>query len=534
MRIFAVLIALFVCVFADSNISDINSTLIKQEKELKLRQETLSELNATLNDNSALLRNDYIYLRYSNYLNYHKLDNELKTLESELSKTKKSNLQQIDELNKKMTSTKEQIEILKEFENATLTSMLIPPEVENIKPITSPFDMFYGYSMIKNLKAMQASHLAKIGHIESIISLLNTRLELLKQMSEISKNPKINDEISDIKTQISEMLSAKEFAKTTYDVFIRKLDEQIISIRNSLKEQGKTLINILITIGVIFAIAFLLKFISKKYLEDGERLYIVNKVVNLTSVFLVLMVILFTFLENMTYIITVLGFVSAGLAIAMKDMFMSILGWFVITFGGTLSVGDRIKVRNTNNENLVGDIIDISLLRITIFEDITYVTYREQRRAGRIVFIPNNYIFNNIILNYTHSGMKTVWDGIDITLTFDSNHTKAMHIIRNIARKYSKGYTDIAKKQMVKLRNQYNIKNSNIEPRIFSFFEPYGITISVWYMTNSYTTLALRSNISSDILEALRAEPDIDIAYPSHTLYRGDKKNFHKENEELI
>lgn len=33
-----------------------------------------------------------------------------------------------------------------------------------------------------------------------------------------------------------------------------------------------------------------------------------------------------------------------------------------------------------------------------------------------------------------------------------------MYIIKNIARKYSKGYTDIAKKEMNKLRSQYSIK----------------------------------------------------------------------------
>ena len=58
-------------------------------------------------------------------------------------------------------------------------------------------------------------------------------------------------------------------------------------------------------------------------------------------------------------------------------------------------------------------------------------------------------------------------------------------------------------------------------PRIFSFFEPYGINISVWYMNNSYGTLALRSTISAEIIEALNAESDIKIAYPTQTLFMG-------------
>ncbi|KGT36394.1 membrane protein, partial [Campylobacter fetus] len=82
---------------------------------------------------------------------------------------------------------------------------------------------------------------------------------------------------------------------------------------------------------------------------------------------------------------------------------------------------------------------------------------------------------------------------------------------------------DIAKKQMNKLRDQYSIKNPNVEPRIYSFFEPYGINISVWYMTNSYAALALRSTISAEIIEALNLEEDIKIAFPTQTLFFGKK-----------
>ena len=157
----------------------------------------------------------------------------------------------------------------------------------------------------------------------------------------------------------------------------------------------------------------------------------------------------------------------------------------------------------------MGDIIDISLLRMTILEDITYTTYVENRRSGRVVFIPNNYIFTTLIANYTHGTFKTVWDGIDLTITFDSNHKKAMYLIKGITQKYSKGYTDIARRSLNKLRSQYSLKNTNIEPRIYSFLEPHGLTISTWYMTNSYAALTLRSTISADIVDAINKEDDI-------------------------
>jgi small-conductance mechanosensitive channel len=215
--------------------------------------------------------------------------------------------------------------------------------------------------------------------------------------------------------------------------------------------------------------------------------------------------------------VTILGFASAGIAIAMKDWFMSILGWFVIVIGGSVHVGDRVKfVRD--GVQYVGDIVDISPLRMTMQEDITLTSYMYNRRSGRMIFIPNNYIFTDMLANYTHAGLKTVWDGIDFTITYDSNTPKAVAIAKEVVKKYSKGYTDITRKQLNKLRKSYHLKNTNVEPRIYSFIEPYGVKISAWYMTNAYATLTLRSTISFEILEKIAAEPDIQLAYPTQSL----------------
>jgi len=113
-----------------------------------------------------------------------------------------------------------------------------------------------------------------------------------------------------------------------------------------------------------------------------------------------------------------------------------------------------------------------------------------------------------MIANYSHAGLKTVWDGIDIMITFDSNSNKATSIAKEVAKKYSKGYTDITRKQLNKLRSSYHLKNTNVEPRVFAFIESYGVRVSVWYLTNAFATLTLRSTIS---LEILSKEEDIEF-----------------------
>jgi small-conductance mechanosensitive channel len=253
-------------------------------------------------------------------------------------------------------------------------------------------------------------------------------------------------------------------------------------------------------------------------MSDTERFYTINKALNITFIVLLLFTMLSAYIENVSYFVTVVGFASAGIAIAMKDWFMSLLGWFVIIFGGAIRVGDRVKFIK-NGAVYVGDIVDISLLRMTLHEDITLTTLMSNRRSGRIVFIPNNYVFTDMIANYSHDGLSTVWDGIDFLVTFDSNYKKAAELSKQIATKYSKGYTDITKKRLNKIRSHYSMKSINVEPRIFTFIEPYGVKISVWYHTNSFATLTLRSTISSEILRLIEENDDIFIAYPTQSVY---------------
>lgn len=113
----------------------------------------------------------------------------------------------------------------------------------------------------------------------------------------------------------------------------------------------------------------MLKFIAKKYIKDSERYYTATKIINFININIIFLILLFAYIENITYLVTILGFASAGLAIAMKDMFMSMLGWCVIIFGGSFRVGDRVKVFQ-NDTTYIGDIIDISFYALLFMKSL--------------------------------------------------------------------------------------------------------------------------------------------------------------------
>lgn len=478
-------------------------------------EEHIGKIDEELKDNTWLTR-------YSNFITYQKLIEELTSVDKTLKKIKrrrdKKSVEQAEVLAKRQETLEKQLELLSEFKRSPFAQMIKPPELSDAPKITNPLAIISGFSYTKQLKTDRESYKDRLDGLGTLINKLKTKEELVLAILEIIAMPKYIGELGVVRHEIEEFEAAQDISVTTYSVYEKKVDEAIIRTSDDIGEQMKRAFNIGIFIVLVIIMSLLFKFGAKKYITDNERFYMANKIINFINVTLIVLILLFAYIENVTYLVTVVGFASAGIAIAMKDMFMSVLGWMVIVFGGSFHVGDRVKVQK-DGLPYVGDIIDISLLRITILEDITLTSYMENRRSGRIIFIPNNYIFTTLISNYTHVTMKTVWDGIDLTITFDSNYKKAMYLIKNITKKYSKGYTDIARKQLNMLRNQYSLKNTNVEPRIYSFLEPHGLTISTWYQTNSYAALTLRSTLSAEIIEAINKEDDITIAFPTQTLH---------------
>jgi len=462
---------------------------------------------------------------YSNYHTYKELkkqevflDADIKRLEKKKKLTKEQEETLEKEKEKKVTLMGK-LQLLKEYEKDPFEKFLTPPSIDDVPTVSNPFAVIGALSYQKKLNSDQESYSSRYESIKDIMIKLKEKDSILKQLI-----PRSQDKESYIQEYEENQAKMKTFEpvidifKTTNNVYTKKIDEIKLNLRNNIKREVSKAFTIGAVILFFILLLFLIKYFVRKYMSANDRFYTINKALNITFILLTLLTLLLAYIENVSYLVTILGFASAGIAIAMKDWFMSLMGWFTIVLGGSIHVGDRVKFVRDGVE-YVGDIVDISMLRMTMHEDVTITTYTTNRRSGRIIFIPNNFIFTDMIANYSHAGLKTVWDGIDFMITFDSDIHKASQIAKEITKKYSKGYTDITRKQLNKLRSQYSIRNTNVEPRILTFIEPYGMKISAWYLTNSYATLTLRSTISAEIIKRIHEEDSINLAFPTQSIY---------------
>ena len=495
---------------------DAEKKRLEEERKLQ-KQIKINDLKKRIEGIDQKLQDNILLKRYSNYDAYRKISNELAELQKSLTKVSDKTEEQVYHLNNKIRIKKNELELISEYKGSPIGSLINPPEIEKYEDITNPFGIINALSYIKKIENNKKQFFSVEKDISQLINLLDEKLFVFLELYNLDTKPEYKDEIKFLDKEKKDFNMVLEIVSTTEEVYARKIEQVILEIKSQISEQITKVFSIAMIIFGLFVITFLIKMALKKYFSQNENYYMTNKVINFLVVFIVLMIMLFSYIDNVSYLVTILGFASAGIAIALKDWFMSIFGWLVIVTSGSIHVGDRIKVTR-DGQQVVGDVLDISLFKITIREDITYTSYTTNRRTGRIFFIPNNYVFSEMIANYTHSGLRTVWDGIDITITFDSNHKKAQHIAKEILKHYSKGYTDITRKQLSKMRSKYQLRATGVEPRVYTFVESHGIVISAWYLTNSYSALVLRSTMSPEILEAFMKESDIHIAYPTQQI----------------
>lgn len=514
----------------------------QQKPKTNTNENAIKTINADLNLlNRSLSGNENPWIRrYNSHIKYIAITNQIKAVEWQLKRTKSSG-KSADEyqiLSNRLEALQRQKKFFSDYEGNPYRELTEVKEIEEIPQVTNPIAIFSGINFLKGIKTQEKTLQNNQKTLKETLDLLEQKRALLTNLLKLQDKKDQYDTLKEIQKVQSikiDLQSAQSILETSIEVFGRKVTELDLNITGQIQKQTLRTIYIAILCLVIFFIALAIKIALRKYLED-ERLYIANKIINFSYISLIVIVLLLSYLNNITYLVTFLGFVSAGLAFAMRDLFMSVLGWFVIVVGGGLHTGDRIRIHR-DNTTYVGDILDISMTRITLLEDVTLNTYLETRRAGRIIFIPNNFIFNTVISNYTHGGMTTIWDGIDFTITFDSNHKKAIEIATEVARKYSKPHIEIGKKRMARLKERYSLKRISLEPRVFNMIEPNGMKISLWYQTNAFTTLNVRSSISAEIIELLAKEQDIKIAYPTTKIVNtgsdGVWERFtHEENHE--
>ena len=271
---------------------------------------------------------------------------------------------------------------------------------------------------------------------------------------------------------------------------------------------------LIFTISLIaFFIVFhrLILFLLKKSEKDSMTRYKIRKFSAYTLSFITIITILFVWAASFSQLATIIGLLSAGLAIALKDIIVDSIGWLFIILRRPFFLGDRIEIGDAK-----GDVVDIRMFQFSLLEVGKWV--EADQSTGRIIHVPNRLIFTHHLTNY-NNGFGFIWNEIPVLITFESNWKKAKRILQEIANEHSFNFTEEAKEALKKKMARFMIYYRHLDPKVYTTVKDSGVLLTIRYLCRPKRRRISEEEIWEAILEAFSKEPDIELAYPTYRVY---------------
>lgn len=434
---------------------------------------------------------------YSNLLKAQALEDEIKMLERSIRNTsgkKKVELQQLLTL---QTSKKKILdELPQSFDNmlSKITLGDAPKEINIIE---------YVFTNQKSKFRIQAQKLTILQHeYGEAVDFLKRELESTLKLDprDTIKEYQLTKALDFFENARGLLENKKDVLKRTKEVYINDLEAY---------KQTQLPIHLvkIVILVFIFALFHLAKHVVIKRTKDEELLFRKKKVLNVTSFLTILLVLIILNINNLVYAATLIGVIAAAMTISMKEYLQSIATWFHLSFGNFIKVGDRILIQ-VNNNQIIGEVIHISLLKVTLYESINNTTSTQLKHAGRTIFIPNNFFVTNYVYNYTHDKMKTVYDLVEFHIAFGVDTKKVESLAIEIAYELTEKYIEVTTKQFQSLRNLYDMRSREFRPRIHFVPDPKYpcFTLQIWYVAPYHLVMELKSQLTQRVVKKFQSE----------------------------
>lgn len=208
---------------------------------------------------------------------------------------------------------------------------------------------------------------------------------------------------------------------------------------------------------------------------------------------------------------TFLGLLSAGIAIALRDLLVDMAGWLFIVWRRPFAPGDRIAV-----ETHSGDVIDQRLFQFTLLE--TGRVAGAGQSTGRIIHIPNGKVFTEPIINYTR-GFPYIWNEIPVVVTFESDWRAAKQILSEIANENVEHLSADAERGVRQAAQEFMIFYSKFTPVVYTDVVDHGVRLTIRYLEEPRRCRGSEEKLWEAILAAFEQRDDIDFAYPTRRVY---------------
>jgi small-conductance mechanosensitive channel len=273
--------------------------------------------------------------------------------------------------------------------------------------------------------------------------------------------------------------------------------------KDALRSVVSSAVAILLALGIIWILAEVWRRWTFRYIQDLRRRRQFMLLRRFVLGFLVAAVLTLGIVSDFSSLATFAGFATAGIAVGLQAVLLSVAAYFFVIGRYGIRIGDRVSIAG-----VTGDVIDVSPVRFYLMElagsDVNLYP------TGRIVVFSNSVLFQATTPLYKQiPGTEYTWHEVVLQFVagadFQLAEEKLLAAVNSVYDKYKK---DI-EQQHNDLERRIEIQMKPPTPQAKLHYADSGLEFLVRYPTELRTAPDIDEQIIKAVLEAIEKDPKL-------------------------
>jgi small-conductance mechanosensitive channel len=255
---------------------------------------------------------------------------------------------------------------------------------------------------------------------------------------------------------------------------------------------------------LVFGVAELWRRTIYRYVHDPRRRYQFLLLRKIVLYFVVALVIAFAFASQLGSVATFAGLITAGVAVALQNVILSVAGYFFLIGRFGIRVGDRVQIGD-----VTGEVVEIGLVRLHLMElgkGVPIPTGRVVAFSNSIVFQPTAGLFKQI------PGTNFGWHEITLTLSPDSDYhlveERLMQVVENVFSEY-RDNIEQQRRYVERILNTASV--SDLRPHSHLRFTQAGLEAVIRFPVDLNNSAEIDDKVTRELLKAIEQEPKLKL-----------------------
>jgi len=352
--------------------------------------------------------------------------------------------------------------------------------------------------------------------------LVNQLKQLIQKGDELAKQADTSDQsalaqekqqLDDLTTQFKQTSTAMvPLGKQAIllDVYKRNLANWQADVTSDFKDKLKSLLVRLLALALVLGGVLVIGEIWRRaifrYVHDIRRRYqfLLMRKIALWS--LAAIIIVFTFITEVGAVATFAGLITAGVAVALQGVIVSMVGYFFLIGKFGIRVGDRVQAGS-----VTGEVVDIGLVRFHLME--LSGSGADAEPTGRVVAFSNSVVFQPASALFKQiPGTNFVWHEISLKFAPESDYRVVRGRVEQATNAALAEYDDTLERQRTQMEMSLSsIPAAELKPRVRVHFTTSALEVIIRFPAVLEKASEIDERIISELFAAVDREPRLKL-----------------------